>query len=135
MKKIALLLVTIITLASCSIQDDNPNYHLEVLPIETYTLPESFVYGQTYPITVTYKRISDCHNFEAFYYEKTGNTRIIGVTASVLDRDDCVPSDEIVEKTFNFVCTYHGSYIFKFYKGEDAQGNNIFDEVEVPVSY
>jgi hypothetical protein len=37
------------------------------------------------------------------------------------------------EVSFNFYVTNTGSYIFKFYKGEDANGQNIFEEVEIPV--
>lgn len=134
MKKILLLLALVFAINSCSVKDDGPNYHYEVLPVESFTVPESFYLGQTYPIKVTYKKPTDCHTFVGFYYEKNGNVRTIAVQTSVLDNSACQPiSEEPVEVSFNFQCTYSGTYIFKFYKGTDAVGNDVFEEVEIPV--
>jgi hypothetical protein len=134
MKKIVLLLLILLTLNSCSVGNDGPDYHYEVLPVDSYIVPQSFTLGETYQIKVKYKRPSSCHYFQGFYYEKDGYTRTIAVQTSVLEDDDCVPLDEEpVEASFNFQCTTTSPYLFKFYKGEDAEGNNIFDEVEIPV--
>jgi hypothetical protein len=39
----------------------------------------------------------------------------------------------ISEVSFNFMVSNTGSYIFKFYKGKDSAGKDIFEEVEIPV--
>lgn len=135
MKKFVLLLLAVITVSSCSLEDDGQRYYYEVLPVESFEVPESFVLGQTYEIKVTYKKPSNCHIFNGFYYEKDLNTRIIGIQTTVLDNDDCqdLENSEPIAASFDFQVVSNGTYIFKFYKGEDAEGNNIFEEVEIPV--
>lgn len=137
MKKIALLLLTLFVLNSCSFEGTEPNYFLEVLPVESFIVPEQFETNGTYEITVKYKRPSDCHFYEGIYYEKDGDNRIIGVQSRVLNDNDCLPlEDEPLEIKFDFVCTPgYTRYVFKFFKGHDTEGNNIFEEVEVPVTY
>ena len=135
MKKIVLLTLFLLTLAGCSIDDNQPNYSYEVLPIDSYTLPQSFTLGQTYVIKLKYKKPSDCHSFQGIYYDKNLNVRTIGIQTTVFESANCKPlTDEPTEVTFNFYVTNSGSYIFKFYKGEDANGQNIFEEVEIPVT-
>ena len=133
MKKIALFLLTISTLIACSANDDNPKYHFEVLPVESFTVPENFTLGETYSIKMKYKKLSDCHNFEGFYYEKDLNVRTIAIQSSILERSNCQSDTTKVEVSFNFKVTSNGSYIFKFYKGTDTSGNDLFNEVEIPV--
>lgn len=134
MKKIVLLTLFLLTLVGCSNDYDQPNYSYEVLPIDSYTLPESFTLGETYEIKLKYKKPSNCHFFQGIYYDKNLNVRTIGIQTTVLESADCTPlTAEPTEVSFNFYVTNTGSYIFKFYKGEDANGENIFEEVEIPV--
>ncbi|WP_146171711.1 hypothetical protein [Flavobacterium magnum] len=137
MKRLVLFLLTISALISCSPNDDSPSYHLEVLPVESFTVPESFDMNQNYQIKVKYKRPSDCHFYQGIYYEKNGQERTFGVQTSVLEADYCNPLDEApIEVTFDFLCTPGNQYYtFRFYKGEDANGNNLFEEVTIPVTY
>lgn len=138
MKKIVLLLLSVFALNACSINDDSPKSHFEVLPVEGYTVPESFTSGQTYEIKVTYTRPTDCYFLEGLYFEKNGDTRTIGFQCSVLENDDCAPItyETPYELKFNFqVLNAAGtSYTFKFYKGEDANGDDTFEEVVIPVN-
>ncbi|CAM4012947.1 hypothetical protein FLSI110296_09260 [Flavobacterium sinopsychrotolerans] len=135
MKKLILLTLFLLTLVSCSIDDDQQKYSSEILPIDSYTLPESFKLGETYEIKLKYKKPSDCHYFQGIYYDKDLNIRTIGIQTTVLESTDCKPlTTEATEVSFKFYVTNTGSYIFKFYKGEDADGKNIFEEVEVPVT-
>ena len=139
MKKLALLLLTVIVVAltSCSVDDDGSNYYLEVLPVTSFTVPDTLVYNQPAEIKLKYKRPSDCYFYSGIYYEKNNNTRVIGIQSSVLQSDKCVPytEEKIVDASFNFVATGPGPYTFKFYKGEDENGKNIFEEVTIPVTY
>jgi hypothetical protein len=135
MKKIVLLTLFLLTLTGCSIDDDQPNYSYEVLPVDSYTVPQSFTLGQTYEIKLKYKKPSDCYSFQGIYYDKNLNIRTIGIQTTVLENTNCPPlTSEPIEVSFNFYVTNTGSYIFKFYKGEDANGQNIFEEVEIPVT-
>ena len=137
MKKIVLLLIMAFAINSCDISDDQPNSHLEVVPVESYTLPESFTHDQSYTIKLKYLRPTECHYYEGIYYSKYLNTRTIGIQMGVLDDKDCKPlTGDPIETSFNFIVTSSvgSTYKFKFYKGEDTSGNDIFDEVEIPVT-
>lgn len=135
MKKFILFILFITTLTGCSIDNDNQDsYSFEVLPVDSYTLPEKFILGNTYEIKLKYQRPTECHLFQGIYYDKNLNVRTVGIQTAVNTSQVCtqqipVPS----EVSFNFYVTNTGSYIFKFYKGKDAAGKDLFEEVEVPV--
>jgi hypothetical protein len=133
MKKF-LVLCSILLLASCSVNDDRTNYSFEVLPVESVDIPDEFQWGETYPITVSYLRPSSCHSFKEFYYLKENNERTVAPINFVFEDDTCTDlEDTLVEATFNFVVTSYGSYIFKFWQGEDTNGDDQYLIIEVPV--
>ena len=135
MKKIIFLLLIAISLTSCSLEDDPSNdFYYDILPVESVDIPEEFELGQTYEITVTYLRPTTCHVFNNFYYESELNQRTVAVVTSVYTNNDCLPLiDEEVEATFNFMVNNNGTYVFKFWQGEDENGNDLYYIVEVPV--
>ncbi|GAA4802789.1 hypothetical protein [Litoribaculum gwangyangense] len=133
MKKLIAICFAVLTM-SCSVNDDGENYSFEVLPVESVDIPNEFQLGQTYLITVSYFRPSTCYNFKEFYYLKENNERTIAPITYVFDRNDCETLDDVlVEATFNFIVTSNGSYIFKFWQGEDAEGEPIYLTIEIPV--
>lgn len=134
MKKIIFLLSLFLVLNSCSTDDEGERYHFAILAVEQYDVPDSFTLDATYTITLKYYRPSSCHGRNRIYYEKNLNVRTIAIENVVFERNDCQPlNDELVEESFNFHVTNNGSYIFKFYKGKDVNGESVFEEVEVPV--
>ena len=133
MKKL-LVLCSLLLLASCSIDDDGTNYSFEVLPVESVDIPDEFQWGETYPITVSYLRPSTCHSFKEFYYLKENNERTVAPINYVVEGNTCTGlEDTLVEATFNFIVTSYSSYIFKFWQGEDANGEDEYLIIEVPV--
>ena len=133
MKKL-LVLCSLLLLASCSIDDDGTNYSFEVLPVESVDIPDEFEWGQTYPIKVFYLRPSTCHSFNEFYYLKENNERTVAPINYVVEGNTCTGlEDTLVEATFNFIVTSYSSYIFKFWQGEDANGEDEYLIIEVPV--
>ena len=135
MKRFIVICLTLILFTSCSTDDDITNYSFEVLPVESVDIPDAFTLGETYPITVYYFRPSTCHNFKEFYYYKENNERTVAPITYVFDRNDCETlEDELVEATFNFIVTSNGSYIFKFWQGEDTDGESLYLTIEVPVN-
>ncbi|WP_298555771.1 hypothetical protein [uncultured Algibacter sp.] len=136
MKKLLVLCLTLIICASCSIDDDGTSYSFEVLPVESVDIPDEFMLGEIYPITVSYLRPSNCHNFREFYYLKENNQRTVAPITYVFDDNDCetLEEDNLIEATFNFKVTSNGSYIFKFWQGEDIDGENQYLTIEVPVT-
>ncbi|WP_136482234.1 hypothetical protein [Cognatitamlana onchidii] len=119
----------------CSTDDSNDHeYHLEYVNVVSAELPDEFVYGNTYRIKVTIELPNSCYYFYNqydYFYEET--SRIIYPIAHV---DDGVPCTlNIRETTFSIPVQALQSkpYIFKFYQGEDADGQDIFLTIEVPV--
>ena len=134
MKKFLVLCFILVFFASCSI-DDEPDFSLEILPIENVDIPDSFLMGEVYPITVTYLRPSTCHAFREFYYAKENNVRTVAVIDYKFLDNDCEDlADQNVQSTFNFLVTSNGSYIFKFWQGEDGNGEDQYLTIEVPVT-
>jgi hypothetical protein len=134
MKKFLLLFAVAITFIGCSLDDDNPKFHLELLPVESATLPDEFKRDSVYELPIKYIRPSTCHIFEGFYYEKNENVRTVAIQTSVVEQDNCVSaSTEPITEILKFKPTTGESYIFKFWKGEDESGEDIFEEIEVPV--
>tara|TARA_R110002049_G_scaffold307520_1_gene508221 strand:+ start:32922 stop:33242 length:321 start_codon:yes stop_codon:yes gene_type:complete len=104
------------------------------LPVESVDIPDEFTLGETYPIVVKYLRPSTCHVFNDFYYRKDNNERTVAIIAADFDRSDCEDlEDELTNATFNFNVTGNGSYIFKFWQGEDDNGDDQYLTFEVPV--
>ncbi|HEY5688958.1 MAG TPA: hypothetical protein VIS27_11700 [Yeosuana sp.] len=133
MKRLIIITLSLILFASCS-NDDSLEYSLEILPVETVNIPESFTLGEIYPITVSYLRPSTCHSFKEFYYIKNLNERTVAVINYNVQDNNCETlSDELVEATFNFIVTSNGSYIFKFWQGVDENDEDQYLIIEVPV--
>ncbi|GAA3631269.1 hypothetical protein GCM10022397_15990 [Flavivirga jejuensis] len=135
MKKFFVLcLIAVLSASSCSLDDDDQNFSLEILPVESVDIPDEFTLGETYPVTVSYLRPSTCHAFKEFYYLKENNERTIAPINYVFERDNCENlQEELVEATFDFTVTSNGSYIFKFWQGKDTDGESQYLTIEIPV--
>lgn len=136
MKKLALLLFVSLIGISCSIDDDNGNYYYDVLPVESFELPTSFEFGKVYIVSLKFKRPTDCYTNPSLYFEKNGKIRTIAIQSLVANRKDCeaVPNEIAQELKFNFEVLTTTPYVFKFYKGTDENGVDIYEEVTVPVN-
>lgn len=135
MKQLFLICVFVLSMVSCSLEDDSPNdFHFEILPIESVDIPEEFNFGQTYEIQVSYLRPSGCYVFNDFYYTSELNQRTVAVINTVYPNQPCeIFENELVEVSFNFKVTSNGTYVFRFWQGEDENGNDMYFIVEVPV--
>jgi hypothetical protein len=134
MKRVIMLCLTFVLFASCSVDDDGVNFSFEILPVESVDIPTEFTIGETYPITISYFRPSTCYTFNDFYYLKELNERTVAPINYVFERNDCETlENELVEQTFNFIVTSNGSFVFKFWQGEDNDGESQFLTIEVPV--
>jgi hypothetical protein len=135
MKKIVSLIALVFLFNSC-VPEDRTNYLFELLPVESVDIPTEFTLGETYQIKMYYRRPTTCHTFNTIYYDKNLNVRTVAIESAVRQADDCqeLVEENLVECYFNFLVTSNGSYLFKFYQGQDDQGNNIFLEYEIPVT-
>lgn len=139
MKNLKYLLIIIValsfTLTSCSNDDDYYHeYHLEYVAVKSAEVPDEFVFGRTYRINMTIELPNSCYYFyNQFDYFYEGTSRLIYPIAHV---DDGVPCTlNIRETTFSIPVQALQSepYIFKFYQGEDDDGQDMFLTIEVPV--
>ncbi|MXN91364.1 hypothetical protein GR160_08995 [Flavobacterium sp. Sd200] len=137
--RILIMFSALILVAGCSLNDDgNNDFVIQFIPIEEVTTPQYVTPGQTYPITMYYRKPNDCYYVsEEPYYEIWGSTRTVAIQAILLERATCNTIDYTApeSKTINFVCplTAERNILFKFFKGNDAQGNQQYIEVTVPV--
>ena len=135
MKKITLLFVSLILFYSCLDSDnDAPNLAYEILPIDEYTTPDSFTFGQRDTIKLKYSLPNGCYYFDDIYYEYQDTARVVAIR-SIKDLD-AVCTEAIIQYDYDLIvtATQAEDYLFKFYKGEDANGDSIFEEVVVPVN-
>ncbi len=134
MKKVLLLLTAITVLSSCLNADDLPNYKYEFLKIDEATTPGSFTLGQKDTIKIKYTLLNSCYSFDNIYYEHQDSTRIVAVRSYVDLDSNC--AEVITQKEYDIIVNVaqEEDYIFKFYKGVDIDGENIFEEVIIPVN-
>tara|TARA_R100001369_G_scaffold13407_1_gene27742 strand:- start:529 stop:939 length:411 start_codon:yes stop_codon:yes gene_type:complete len=134
MKKYLLsIVVVIVTLTSCNIDDDVPSFYLEVLPIESVEMPEQFIYGEIHEIFIDYIRPSSCYVFNDFLYQINEQERTVGIINTVYTDNACEENAETVTVSFQFNVTSFETYVFKFYQGEDEDGIDEYLIMEVPV--
>lgn len=137
MKKVFLILLIVsatLTLGSCE-KDDTPNFHFVPLSIVSAELPEFFSLDQTYQIRVTYNKPDGCTSFGGFdVTQKDVTTRnVVVIGTKRYDQEACTQAIEEETNTFNFKVINNETYVFRFWQGEDADGNQEYFEVLVPV--
>jgi len=113
---------------------DEHDYHLEYIGTKTVDLPNEFIFGNVYRINGTIELPNSCYyyyNQYDYFYE--GSSRIIYPIAHVDDGVSC--AEKITTAKFSIPVHIQQSepYVFKFYQGEDDDGNELFLTVEVPV--
>jgi hypothetical protein len=136
MKNIFLLSFLMLTLGSCSNDNDIVNNITVTLPIEEVDIPEEFKFGQVFPINVTYFRPSSCHLFNTFYVEENNNETTVILVNTVYEDTNCETFDVNTNETvasFNFQVNDTATQVFKFWQGKDDSGSDLYLVVEVPV--
>lgn len=132
MKRIFFVIFSFIIFVSCS-NDDGPTYHYELLAIEDVILPENFEYGKIYEVSLKYIQPDDCYISSDVLYEYDNDIRNVAVISTVLDDKNCFPSEFEDEISFKVQALQEETYVFKFWQGEDDNGEPIYLVKEVPV--
>lgn len=127
------LVFTVVTSCSLDEESDTTSFYLEIVPIDSVEMPEQFVYGQTYEVTVTFTRPNPCYVFNDFVYEIEGQTRTVAVMTTVYTNLNCIPLVESTTASFELNVTGTETYIFKFFTGQNEEGVDQYYIVEVPV--
>ncbi len=133
--KIVLTFLLVVILTGCSDDDNGTSFFYELATVQEASLPDQFNREETYTITVSYFRPTDCHSFAGFDYDRLGNERTVSVVNLVVNQGNCkdLETTDLVEVSFDFLVGNEDSYIFRFWQGRDENGDNQFLTVEVPV--
>lgn len=132
MKKILAILL-LVSILSCSVSDDSLRSHTEILPIESVNMPDEFLVNHSHPIELLYYLPSSCHAFNDIYYTINENERTVAIVSRVFETNGCEEIITEIETSFNFRPTELGTYIFKFWQGEDVNGDDQYYIVEIEV--
>lgn len=137
-KKLMLLLFcTGVLLGGCSLDDDGgQNFHFAALRINNAVVPESFELNETYEILVDYTLPNNCSLFDGFEVTQEDTTvrNVVAIGSVRTDQVGC--TEEAIERqaSFNFTVIHNQPYTFRFYQGENSEGEHLFLEVDVPVN-
>lgn len=133
---VAMLLLVSLTFNSCSLDDDGPNFHFVPLQVSSVEIPAIFDLNEIYEIDVTYVLPDGCTYFEGFDVTKPELTTrdVVVVGAQRTDQDACIEVTNERVATINFEVLYNEAYLFRFWQGEDENGEPQYLEIEVPVN-
>ncbi|MEO9893614.1 hypothetical protein [Aurantibacter sp.] len=133
MYAVILLVALAISTVSCS-KDDGDTIEFKALQISEADLPESFSLGNTYEIKVKYAAPDGCTYFETFDVVQKDTTirEVVAIGSRNLD----LQCDQVVvnrEESFLFKVVHNQDYLFKFWQGQNTDGEAQFLEIEVPI--
>ncbi|HEX9981503.1 MAG TPA: hypothetical protein VGB50_13160 [Flavobacterium sp.] len=132
MKKIAFALFAAFLMIGCDVGEDRPTV-VVIGPVEDVTMASTYKVDSVSKIMIRYKRPSDCHIFNGFYYTAEDFQRNVAVQFAKLDEPNCQPDDTEYEIPLNFKPTAAGTYTFKFWNGRETDGTDTFIETEAIV--
>ena len=104
------------------------------MEITEVDLPNFLVLNQSHNIEVSIARKDNCTYFQGFdvFTEENGTTTVVAI-GSVLTEEDCSTSEENLSGIFTIEVQNVPFYMFRFYNGEDENGNAQYLEHMVPV--
>ncbi|MFC4095876.1 hypothetical protein [Euzebyella saccharophila] len=124
-------------IGSCSLDDDGANFHYTPLQIVNAQVPDTFEFGRVYTINVDLLRLNDCMLADRFEVKPSTtdstNVRTVSHIGIELEKDACAEIAQEIRDSFQFEVIYTDPYVFKFYSGDDTNGNPEFIELIVPV--
>lgn len=142
MKKFALLFVAILTLSSCSIDDDGPRIAYQFAEVTGENLPEFFEKGKTYKVDITYLLPTACHTAAGLEVKRGNNSGdqrrdiyVVGIGSFDANQTECNREDDDLEKeaSFSILIDEDEPYTFYLWSGVDENMENEYTVVEVPV--
>ena len=147
MKKLLLIFVAALTLASCDNNDDYSNFYYEYVTTEEADVPAEMEIGKIYRIHVDYIKPTTCYQYVNLDYRRSiediddvdgtpveTQVRTIGIVNRVFEEEDCEVLEETKQVFFDFEPREEGPYVFRFWIGEDEEGEDIFLEYEAEVT-
>lgn len=131
LKRIFIVLTVCLTAASCLDDEAVHNVAYEKKAINEVQILEVRQPHEETEIETFYIRNSDCETFFNFDYTVSGNERIIVMITSTVEKEGCKDLNTEASQTLKFRPNQSGTYIFKFWTGDDDAGNPVYLEQEV----
>lgn len=127
--------VLVLIIVSCVEDDSNEDLYFENLPIESISFPNEFELNEVYEIDFTFLRPTSCHGYYDIVMEAENESRTINVKSLVYKSETCseLAEDNSSEQSFIFNVIYNQTYVFHVWKGVDANGDDIYEDYQVPV--
>jgi hypothetical protein len=135
-KLLFLLFCSGVLLGGCSMDDDGPNFHFATLRINAANLPQSFELNETYEVSIDYTLPNNCSLFDGFEVTQEDTTirNVVAIGSVRTDQVGCTEETIEAQASFNFTVIYDEPYTFRFYQGENSEGEPEYLEVIVPVN-
>jgi hypothetical protein len=73
--------------------------------------------------------------YDGFDITDAGRTtrNVVAIGSEFYD-EPCTQAIEEIETFFNFIVLYDEPYLFRFWSGQDENGNDEYIEIEVPIN-
>jgi len=134
MKKLIICLLTLFAL-SCSLPDDNGlSSYTEFTPIESVEMPQIFTHNEAYEINITFNKPSSCHSFLDIFLDTNANEHTVAIISQVNNSGNgCMEVSTSQDVSFQLIVSELETYIFKFWQGQNSNGEDEYLIYEVPV--
>lgn len=136
MKKVyALIAVTCIGLFCLSCLEDEKvaNVSYAYKGVDSVEILEIRPVNEVTQIKSYFTRTSSCENFFDYTYDVSGIERYVTFTFSKTASESCSTISESTDFVMDFKPDRSGIYRFRFWKGLDANGRDIFIEKEINI--
>jgi len=143
MKKLLFLFIAF-CIFSCTGDEPETPARYELIPVETYQVPEALVVGNTYLIQLFYKLPTTCYVYNGIYFENGTNSVTAAIQSLVVEKQSCQPVvypdynpgslPDQPKAVFEYYAAAEGQVHFKFWKGKNEQGQDTYHEITVPIS-
>ncbi|MGD1946970.1 MAG: hypothetical protein ACFB0A_12085 [Croceivirga sp.] len=129
-----LLVMGGLSFSSCEL-DTQENFHFVNLSITEAEIPDFFVLGQSHSMDVTFLRPDSCTYFQGFdvFTDETGLTTVVAIGSVLTQEGDCTSTEDLLTEIVSVTIKDVEFYTLRFYTGDDANGNHLYDEHRVPV--
>lgn len=129
----ALVLLYGLVFYNCEL-DTGENFYFVSMVTTEADIPDFFALNESHNIEVNFTRPDNCTFFQGFdvFSEENGTTTIVAI-GSVLTDGDCSPSDESLTGVLTITAEDVDFYTLRFYSGQDADGDILYLEYQVPV--
>ena len=134
MKKIICFVALQFAFLCCTPKEVEPSEITEIIPVESVVFPAVFTKNQVALISINYKLPTSCHRFVKFQYTKNVNTRTVAVETAKSKNAACNPNSSVGTETLSFKPEELGVYYFRFFKGKDANGADLYYEYYATVN-